>query len=75
VIGIGGSITDEDIEDAKAQWEEDEPETNLRRRSEIQYRKSLLAIANQIGQIVDGPTMVHRPALTAFRKRWWTIPR
>lgn len=27
VIGIGGSITDEDIEDAKAQWEEDEPET------------------------------------------------
>ncbi|EAU9421865.1 DUF1073 domain-containing protein [Salmonella enterica] len=28
VIGIGGSITDEDIEDAKAQWEEDEPETS-----------------------------------------------
>nr|DAO31937.1 MAG TPA: Minor capsid component [Caudoviricetes sp.] len=27
---------------------------SLRRRSEIQYRKSLLAIANQIGQIVDG---------------------
>nr|WP_245609597.1 phage minor head protein [Trabulsiella guamensis] len=27
---------------------------SLRRRSEIQYRKSLLAIANQIGQIVNG---------------------
>lgn len=27
VIGIGGSITDEDIEDAKAQWETDEFET------------------------------------------------
>ncbi len=26
VIGIGGSITDEDIEDAKTQWQEDEPE-------------------------------------------------
>jgi len=27
VIGIGGSITDKDIEDAKKEWEEDEPET------------------------------------------------
>ena len=27
VIGIGGSITDEDIEDAKAEWEEAESET------------------------------------------------
>ena len=27
VIGIGGSITDEDIENAKAQWTEDESET------------------------------------------------
>jgi phage-related protein (TIGR01555 family) len=27
VIGIGGSITDKDIEDAKAQWEEAESET------------------------------------------------
>jgi hypothetical protein len=26
VIGIGGSITDKDIEDAKKEWEEDEPE-------------------------------------------------
>lgn len=28
VIGIGGSVTDKDIEDAKTQWEEDEPETS-----------------------------------------------
>ncbi|MGJ0580350.1 DUF1073 domain-containing protein [Xenorhabdus bovienii] len=28
VIGIGGSVTDEDIEEAKAQWEESEPETS-----------------------------------------------
>lgn len=28
IIGIGGSITDEDIEDAKTQWEEDEPEAS-----------------------------------------------
>lgn len=28
VIGIGGSITDKDIEDAKTQWEEDESETS-----------------------------------------------
>ncbi|MFI2848800.1 DUF1073 domain-containing protein [Klebsiella aerogenes] len=28
VIGIGGSITDEDIENAKSQWSEDEPETS-----------------------------------------------
>ncbi len=27
VIGIGGSITDEDIENAKKEWEESEPET------------------------------------------------
>ncbi|QIP56840.1 DUF1073 domain-containing protein [Hafnia alvei] len=27
VIGIGGSITDKDIEDAKTEWEEAEPET------------------------------------------------
>lgn len=27
IIGIGGSITDKDIEDAKSQWEEDESET------------------------------------------------
>ncbi|MDE9495947.1 DUF1073 domain-containing protein [Xenorhabdus bovienii] len=28
VIGIGGSVTDEDIEEAKTQWEESEPETS-----------------------------------------------
>jgi phage-related protein (TIGR01555 family) len=28
IIGIGGSITDEDIENAKAQWEEDESQTS-----------------------------------------------
>jgi len=28
VIGVGGSITDEDIENAKAQWSEDEPEAS-----------------------------------------------
>ncbi|WP_038204290.1 DUF1073 domain-containing protein, partial [Xenorhabdus bovienii] len=28
VIGIGGSVTDEDIEEAKAQYEESEPETS-----------------------------------------------
>jgi hypothetical protein len=54
VIGIGGSITDKDIEDAKAQWEEAESETEPPPPVGAPVSEKPVGDSDQINQIVTG---------------------
>jgi hypothetical protein len=74
VTGIGASISDEDIKNAKKQWEEAESETEPPPPIGATVQKSLLAIVTRSAKSWRVLTMVHRQALIRLQARWWITP-